>query len=111
MLSGGPLMLAVLVLLGLVIAVYVVSRNVKANKLAITELKGNKADAVQAKAGEAKIVSEPNSEEEVAAFMALHLYMSQGRHDRESNVLTIERIQRRYSPWSSKIYSMNNILK
>ena len=40
-------MMSVLVLLGLVIAVYVVSRNVKANKLAITKFQGNKADAVK----------------------------------------------------------------
>lgn len=106
MLSGGPLMLVVVALLGLVIAIYVISRNVKANKLAISEIKGSK------EAEGEKIISESSSEEEeVAAFMALHLYLSKSRHDRESNVLTIERIQRRYSPWNAKIYSMNNILK
>lgn len=110
MLSGGPLMLVVLALLGLVIAIYVISRNVKANKLAISELKSSKTESVQA-VGAAKVTSEPNAEEEIAAFMALHLYLSYGRHDHESNVLTIERTQRRYSPWSAKIYSMNNILK
>jgi Co/Zn/Cd efflux system component len=108
MLSGGPLMLAVLVVLGLVIAVYVISRNVKMNKLAISELKSSKSETIPVNAVKENIVSEPNSEEEVAAFLALHLYLSQSRHDLESNVLTIERIQRRYSPWSSKIYSMNN---
>ncbi len=111
MLSGGPLMLAVLVVLGLVIAVYVVSRNVKMNKLAISELRNSKNEAIPANAAKSDVVSEPNSEEEVAAFLALHLYLSQSRHDQESNVLTIERIQRRYSPWSSKIYSMNNTFR
>ena len=48
------------------------------------------------------------NDELVAAFLALHLYSSEEIHDEESNVLTIDRIQRRYSPWSSKIYSMNN---
>lgn len=109
MLSGGPLMLAVLALLGLVIAVYVISRNVKANKAAIFELKSSKQEPVPADADKT-IISAPKSEEEVAAFMALHFYLSQSRHDQESNVITIERIQRRYSPWSSKIYSMNNQL-
>ena len=51
---------------------------------------------------------ESENDELVAAFLALHLYTSETIHDEESNVLTIERIQRRYSPWSSKIYSMNN---
>ncbi|MHB9056129.1 MAG: OadG family protein [Paludibacteraceae bacterium] len=50
-----------------------------------------------------------DNEELVAAFMALHLYTNEDIHDQESNVLTIDRIQRRYSPWSSKIYSMNNL--
>lgn len=108
MLEGGPLMLAVLVLLGLIIAVYVTSRNVKANKLAISQLKQVKDDSPKATGAKMDTISEPKSEEEIAAFMALHLYLSQSRHDKESNVLTIERIQRRYSPWSSKIYSMNN---
>lgn len=48
---------------------------------------------------------------EIAAIgMALHLYLNDNAiHDNESNVITIKRIQRRYSPWSSKIYSMNNL--
>lgn len=50
-----------------------------------------------------------DNDELAAAFMALHLYTNEDIHDQESNVLTIDRIQRRYSPWSSKIYSMNNL--
>jgi hypothetical protein len=42
-----------------------------------------------------------------AISMAIHLYFSE-MHDDESNVITINRIQRRYSPWSSKIYSIYN---
>lgn len=42
-----------------------------------------------------------------AISMALHLYMND-MHDEESNVITISRIQRRYSPWSSKIYNIYN---
>ena len=43
----------------------------------------------------------------VAIAMALHLYYDEV-HDDESNVITIKRIERRYSPWSSKIYGINN---
>jgi len=32
-------------------------------------------------------------------------------HDNESNVITIKRIERRYSPWSSKIYGVNNNIR
>lgn len=50
------------------------------------------------------------SANEIAAIsMALHLFMSD-IHDKESNVITIKRIERRYSPWNSKIYGLNNTL-
>jgi Na+-transporting methylmalonyl-CoA/oxaloacetate decarboxylase gamma subunit len=42
-----------------------------------------------------------------AISMALHLYLND-MHDEETNVITISRIQRRYSPWSSKIYNIYN---
>lgn len=40
-----------------------------------------------------------------AIAIALHLYMNE-LHDRESAVLTINRIARTYSPWNSKIYGL-----
>ena len=43
----------------------------------------------------------------VAISMALHLFFDVV-HDNESNVITIKRIERRYSPWSSKIYGIDN---
>ena len=46
----------------------------------------------------------------VAIAMALHLFYDEV-HDNESNVITIKRIERRYSPWSSKIYGTNNSLR
>jgi len=42
-----------------------------------------------------------------AIAMALHLFFDEV-HDDESNVITIKRIERRYSPWSSKIYGVIN---
>lgn len=48
---------------------------------------------------------------EIAAIsMALHLFMND-MHDEESNVITIKRIERRYSPWNSKIYGLNNTIR
>jgi len=41
-----------------------------------------------------------------AIAMALHLHFAE-MHDEESNVITIKKITKRYSPWSSKIYNMN----
>jgi len=46
----------------------------------------------------------------IAIAMALHLFYDEV-HDDESNVITIKRIERRYSPWSSKIYGINNNLR
>ncbi len=48
------------------------------------------------------------SGEEIAAIsMALHLHFSK-LHDEESGVLTIKKVSRAYSPWSSKIYAVRN---
>lgn len=48
------------------------------------------------------------SGETVAAIsMALNLYLSEF-HDEESGVLTIKKVSRTYSPWSSKIYAVRN---
>lgn len=42
-----------------------------------------------------------------AIGMALSLYFKE-QHDEESGVITIKRVARTYSPWSSKIYGVNN---
>ena len=48
------------------------------------------------------------SGDEIAAIaMALHIYQSD-LHDTESLTLTINKISRTYSPWSSKIYGVMN---
>lgn len=38
---------------------------------------------------------------------ALYLYFNE-LHDEESNIITMEKISKRYSPWSSKIYGLRN---
>ena len=40
-----------------------------------------------------------------AISMALHLFFDE-MHDEESNVITIKRVRKTYSPWSSKIYGL-----
>ena len=46
-----------------------------------------------------------SGEVNAAIAMALHLYFNE-THDKEETVLTIEKISRTYSPWSSKIYGL-----
>lgn len=41
-----------------------------------------------------------------SAAIAMALYMYNELHDEESNILTIDRVSRVYSPWSSKYYNM-----
>lgn len=49
-----------------------------------------------------------DSGEVIAAIvMALHEHLD--AHDKESTVLTINKVRRSYSPWSSKIYGMRQI--
>ena len=48
-----------------------------------------------------------SGEATAAIAMAMHLYLDE-IHDKESGVLTIKRISKNYSPWSSKIYAVRN---
>lgn len=42
-----------------------------------------------------------------AISLALHMYFNE-LHDEESNIVTIKKVKKSYSPWSSKIYSVQN---
>jgi Na+-transporting methylmalonyl-CoA/oxaloacetate decarboxylase gamma subunit len=43
---------------------------------------------------------------DVSAAISVALYLYHELHDEESNVITIKRISKTYSPWSSKIYTL-----
>ena len=53
---------------------------------------------------------ELTGEESAAIAAAIHFILDE-RHDIESGTITIKKISKRYTPWSSKIYSMNNYSK
>jgi Na+-transporting methylmalonyl-CoA/oxaloacetate decarboxylase gamma subunit len=55
---------------------------------------------------ELQMVGEVNA----AISMALFLFFEE-QHDEESRKLTIKNIEKVYSPWSSKIYNMNDYYK
>ena len=59
---------------------------------------------------EVKVSAKHSAEEmsgEVNAAIAMTLYMYQSElHDEENTVLTINKVSRNYSPWSSKIYTL-----
>ncbi len=52
---------------------------------------------------------ELSGEVNAAIAAAIHLYRSE-LHDFEDTVLTIKKVSRTYSPWSSKIYGIQNNL-
>ncbi len=45
-----------------------------------------------------------------AIGMALHLYY-EDVHDLENTIVTIKRVEKRYSPWNSKIYGLTNLVR
>lgn len=49
-----------------------------------------------------------DSGEEIAAI-AMALYEHLNAHDQESTILTINKVKRAYSPWSSKIYTLREL--
>lgn len=51
-----------------------------------------------------------SGETSAAIAMALHLYF-EDIHDQENTTLTIKRLSKTYSPWSSKIYSVIGLNK
>ena len=48
---------------------------------------------------------------EVNAAISTALYLYLNEHDEESHKLTIKNVQRSYTPWSSKIYNVNDFYK
>ncbi len=54
-------------------------------------------------------IKDLNIEGDVNAAIAMALYMHFNQlHDEESNVITIKKITKKYSPWNSKIYGVMN---
>lgn len=70
----------------------------------------NKAVAQGKDEDDENIDIENDSSEVIAAIsMALHQHLN--AHDYEDTILTINKVKRAYSPWSSKIYSLRELPK
>lgn len=86
------------------ILLYVVFKNIGNYNIKITRKKAEFATA-----GSKKIVTEDEISAEIFAAIsaALHTYMEdEEAHDYEHTILTIDKVTRNYSPWSSKIYTL-----
>ena len=70
-------------------------------------LKITKKEKEELKAEEPKQPEKKAPDDEINTAIAAALYLyTQEVHDYENYVLTIKRVEKRYSPWSSKIYSL-----
>ena len=74
----------------------------KAKKQQLEKAAGPVAELAESDA-EAEVIS---GEVLAAISMALNVHYGDA-HDIESNIITIEKGEKRYSPWSSKIYGLN----
>lgn len=71
----------------------------------VLQLKRKKKVSEAGKGTVLPIEEDISGEVNAAIAMSLYLYFNEV-HDKESNVITIKRISKTYSPWSSKIYNM-----
>ncbi len=55
-----------------------------------------------------EIIASHDSGEEIAAI-SMALYQHLNAHDTENTILTINKVKRAYSPWSSKIYGLRHV--
>jgi hypothetical protein bfra3_16653 len=75
--------------------------------------KRNKLKAHGVKPSDSSVADIPlkgDSGEEIAA-VCMALYEHLNAHDKEDTVLTINKVKRAYSPWSSKIYTLREVPK
>jgi len=93
-----------IVLFSLTVLVFVFSRLPKLININFKKWLNRNKKSKQNKIGDEDYIIEGNVT--AAISLALHMYFSE-LHDEESNIVTIKKIKKAYSPWSSKIYSVN----
>lgn len=74
---------------------------------AVSKLNKMRAHGVTKEEAHEVITTHDSGEEIAAIVMALHEHLN--THDAESTILTINKVKRAYSPWSSKIYSLREL--
>lgn len=105
----GMALIAMSVVFSALILLYIVFKNTK--RIYSIDLKkllsrSSGKEALVEKTSDIEISGEVNA----AIATALHLYIGE-LHDHEETVLTIRKVSRTYSPWSSKIYGLRNQLR
>lgn len=104
--GAGMAVIAMSVVFGALILLYIVFKNTK--RIYTIDLKSLFAKKQMEPTREKATKEEISGEVNAAIAMGLHLYVSE-LHDYEDAVLTIKKVARTYSPWSSKIYGLRNL--
>lgn len=104
--GAGMALIAMSVVFGALLLLYVVFKNTK--KIYSINFKTLFAKKTEEPAPVKATKEEISGEVNAAIAMGLHLYVSE-LHDYENSVLTIKKVARSYSPWSSKIYGLRNL--
>jgi hypothetical protein len=100
----GMTMIAMMVVfsaLAVLYLIYKTSGHFFIKRGALAKKSGSEIAQVSTKHGAEEMSGEVNA----AIAMALYLYQNE-LHDYENTVLTINKVSRNYSPWSSKIYTL-----
>lgn len=100
----GMTMIAMFVVFSALAILFIIYKNMGRFFIRIAKTTGVKIVDIpkgEIKKAEVEISGEVNA----AIAMALYLYQSE-LHDNENAVLTIQKVSRTYSPWSSKIYTL-----
>ena len=98
------LILVNIVLLSIVLLYFVFRVVIPRIKKYGSELKEKRS--IEAETGKSSEVRTPDTEAAIA--LALYMYFNE-MHDEESDIITVKRVSKTYSPWSSKLYSMRNL--
>lgn len=93
-----------IVLFSLTLLVFVFSKLPKLLNINLRRLRNRRKNNAEKEISDDDYIIEGNVT--AAISLALHLYFNE-LHDEESNIVTIKKIKKAYSPWSSKIYSVN----
>lgn len=111
--TGGMMtLIAIVVVLSVLALLFLVfkavgSYNVRLSRKKMTE--ATTTDEQSEESAEKREKPDLHTGELVSAIaLALYAYREE-LHDRESNVLTMHRVTRAYSPWSSKIYGLRQL--
>lgn len=104
----GMAVIAMTVVFSSLILIYITFKNLA--KIYTIDFK-KRSLIKKGKVEEAEKLKEDTTGELGAAIgLALHFYQTD-LHDHENTLLTIKKVARTYSPWSSKIYGLRNVPK